>query len=193
MDLRVYICDEIDTMIIIGENIKKTREKQGLLLNELAKMVGISPSALSQIENAKALPTIITLKQIAEQLQTTVGELIGENEVENNPLVRKKEAKLIGTNEFGADMINLSNQMLNKLMDTYIIRFPERSNSIEMFGKIRGQIFCYLVKGELEFELDHQTFMLDEGDSVYFNSRRNFRFTNNSKYTAELLCVTTYK
>ncbi len=74
-----------------------------------------------------------------------------------------------------------------------MIRFPEKSNSMGLFGKQSGQIFCYLVKGELEFELDHQTYMLEEGDSVYFNARRNFRFSNSSKYTAELLCVTSYK
>jgi len=177
----------------IGERIKRKRENLGLQLNELAKKVGISSSALSQIENAKAFPTIITLKHIADQLDTTVGELIGENEIENNPLVRKKENKLISTNEFGADMYGLSNQILNKMMDTYMIRFPEKSNSMGMFSKLSGQVFCHLLKGELEFELDQKTYNLEEGDSVYFNARRNFRFLNNSKYTAELLFITSYK
>jgi transcriptional regulator with XRE-family HTH domain len=177
----------------IGERIKRKRENLGLQLNELAKKVGVSSSALSQIENAKAFPTIVTLKHIAEQLDTTVGELIGENEIENNPLVRRKENKLIATNEFGADMYGLSNQILNKMMDTYMVRFPEKSNSMGMFGKLSGQVFCHLLKGELEFELDHQTYIMEEGDSVYFNARRNFRFLNNSKYTAELLFITSYK
>lgn len=177
----------------IGERIKRKREQLGLQLNELAKKVGISSSALSQIENAKAFPTIITLKHVAENLNTTVGDLIGENESENMPLVRKKEIKLLVTNEFGADVFSISNQGLNKTMDTFMIRFPEKSNSMELFGKQSGQIFCYLVKGELEFELDHQAYMLEEGDSVYFNARRNFRFLNSSKYTAELLCVTSFK
>jgi transcriptional regulator with XRE-family HTH domain len=177
----------------IGERIKRKRESAGLQLNELAKKVGVSPSALSQIEKAKAFPTIITLKHIAEQLNTTVGELVGENESENIPLVRKKEVKLIGTNEFGADMYSVSNQELNKLMDTFIIRFPEKSNSGGLFGKHSGQIYAYVVKGELQFELDHQTYNLEEGDNVYFNSRRNFRFSNQSKYTAELLCVTSFQ
>ncbi|MEA4935116.1 MAG: XRE family transcriptional regulator [Paludibacter sp.] len=177
----------------IGERIKRKREQNGFQLNELAKRVGISSSALSQIEKAKAFPTIITLKSIAEHLNTTVGELIGENESENVPLVRKKEIKLIETNEFGADMYALSNQGLNKLMDTHMIRFPEKSNSMGLFGKLSGQIYCYMVKGELQFELDNQTYHLEEGDSVYFNARRNFRFMNESKYTAELLCVSTFK
>jgi transcriptional regulator with XRE-family HTH domain len=177
----------------IGERIKRKREQIGLQLNELAKKVGISSSALSQIEKAKAFPTIITLKHIAENLYTTVGDLIGENESEEIPVIRKKEVKLTGTNEFGADIFSLSYQGLNKLMDTFMIRFPEKSNSSNMFEKQSGQIFCYLIKGELEFELDHQTFNLEEGDSVYFNARRNFRFLNSSKYTAELLCVTSFK
>ena len=174
---------KISNMERIGERIKRKREQIGLQLNELAKKVGISSSALSQIEKAKAFPTIITLKNIAEHLNSTVGELIGENESENMPLVRRKEVRLIGTNEFGTDMYALSNQELNKLMDTFM----------GMFGKQSGQIYCYMLKGELQFELDHQTYNLEEGDSIYFNARRNFRFLNESKYTAELLCVTSFK
>lgn len=177
----------------IGERIKRRREQLKLNLNELAKRVGISSSALSQIENGKAYPTIITLKGIAEQLHTTVGELIGENECALMPLVRKKEAKLIATNGFGADVIALSQDELNKLMDTFMVRFPENSNSIGLFSKQTGQIFGHMLKGELQLELDNQTYHLEEGDSVYFNARRNFQFSNQSKYTAELLCVTSFK
>lgn len=177
----------------IGARIKHKREDIAMQLNELARKVGISSSALSQIENAKAFPTIITLKSIAENLNTTVGELIGENETENIPLVRQKEMQLIATNEFGADIYKLSNQTLNKQMETYLLRFPEKSNSMGMFGKLTGQIFCYITKGEIQFELDHQTYNLEEGDSVYFNARRNFRFLNVSKNTAEMLFVSSSK
>lgn len=177
----------------IGVRIKRKREDIAMQLNELAKKVGISSSALSQIENAKSFPSIITLKAIAESLNTTVGELIGENEVENIPLVRRKEMQLVATNEFGADIYSLSQLTLNKLMETYMLRFPEKSNSMGMFGKLTGQIYCYMVKGELQFELDHQTYNLEEGDSIYFNARRNFRFLNVSKYTAEMLFVTSSK
>ncbi|GAB1416946.1 helix-turn-helix domain-containing protein [Paludibacter sp.] len=177
----------------IGERIKKRREQVGLQLNELSKKVGISSSALSQIENAKASPTISTLKRIAENLDTTVGELIGENESDSLPIIRKKETKLITTNDFGVDVFSLSNHGLNKTMDTFLLRFPEKSNSSGIFDKQSGQIFCYLTNGELEFELDNQTFNLDQGDSVYFNARRNFRFSNSSKHTAELICITSFR
>lgn len=178
----------------IGERIKRKREQSGLQLNELAKSVGISSSALSQIEKAKAFPTIITLKRIAENLQSTVGELIGENEEGQavNPVVRHDEMKKVGTNDFGADMFNLSHHDLNKMMDTFMIRFPSKSNSMGLFGKHAGQIYAYVISGELQFELDHQTYILEKGDNVYINSRRNFRFLNMGEEIAELLCVTSF-
>jgi transcriptional regulator with XRE-family HTH domain len=177
----------------IGERIKTKREKLKLNLSELAKRVGISSSALSQIENGKAYPSIITLKSIAIQLSSTVGELIGENESTPVPLVRKQEARPLTTNDFGAETLSLSPEELNKLMDTFLIRFPEHSNSVGLFSKQAGQIFGHMLKGELLFELDNQSYHLEVGDSVYFNARRNFRFSNVSSSTAELLCVTSFK
>ncbi len=177
----------------IGERIKRKRDQIQLNLNELAKRVGISSSALSQIENGKAFPTILTLKGIADHLHTTVGELIGENESLQSPVVRKKEAKIAVSNEFGADIVSLSYDELNKLMDTFMIRIPKESNSIGLFSKQAGQLFGYILKGELQLALDNQTYHLEEGDSVYFNARRNFQFTNHGQEPAEILCVTSFK
>ncbi|NCC62412.1 MAG: XRE family transcriptional regulator, partial [Verrucomicrobiae bacterium] len=50
----------------IGERIKRKRELRNLNLGELAEKVGISASALSQIEKSKSFPSIITLKSIAK-------------------------------------------------------------------------------------------------------------------------------
>ena len=84
----------------LGERIKKRREFLKMQLNDLSKKVGISPSALSQIENAKAFPSIVTLKNIADSLHSSVGELIGENEMlAKNPIIRYKEKKFVKDNE----------------------------------------------------------------------------------------------
>ena len=108
-------------------------------------------------------------------------------------LVRKKEAKIAVSNEFGADIVSLSYDELNKLMDTFMIRIPKESNSIGLFSKQAGQLFGYILKGELQLALDNQTYHLEEGDSVYFNARRNFQFTNHGQEPAEILCVTSFK
>ncbi len=174
----------------IGERVKRQRETLGMQLNDLAKKVGISSSALSQIEKAKSYPSILTLKLIAENLQTTVGELIGENEsLFNNPVFRKEENILLDKNYSGTEIYVLSQHDLSKQMDTFLVRFYENTDSIDLFKQYNGQIFGYLLSGEIQFEIDSKSFVVQAGDTIYFNSKRNFRLQNIFSGVSELLCV----
>lgn len=173
----------------IGERINFKRKQLNLQLNDLAKKVGISPSALSQIEKAKAFPSIITLKSIAENLQTTVGELIGENEsLSKNPVVHKDEMKFIEKNETGTEIFLLANHDLNKIMDSYFIKFVSGSDMTSLFTAINGQIFCFVLTGKLTFTLNSEIYYLQTGDSIYFNSKEIFTAVNQTE-TCELVWV----
>lgn len=174
----------------IGERIKRRREQMNLQLNDLARKVGISPSALSQIEKSKAFPSIITLKSIAENLHTTVGELIGENEsLSNNPVLRKEDIKFIEKNISGTEFFFLSHHDLNKQMDTYLIRFIKNSDIEGLFKNNNGQVFCHVLNGEIEFYLDNQQYFLHPGDNLYFNSKLPFTARNKSEEVGEMLWI----
>lgn len=174
----------------IGERIKKKREILQLNLSELAEKVGISSSALSQIEKAKSFPSLHTLKSIAESLHTTVGELIGENEsLQNNPVVHKKEVILINQTPSGTNVFQLSHHDINKRMDTFLLQFNKESDSSGFFQHSHGQIFVHVLKGMIQFSLDGRIHVLKQGDNVYFNAKSDFNFLNNSNDTCEILCV----
>lgn len=147
-------------MKLLGERIKRKRETMQISLGELARRVGVSASALSQIENSKSVPTIVTLKAIAESLHTSVGELIGENEaITKNPLVRFEEKTLAGNNESGTTVYLLSNPGNLKQMETCLLQFNEGANGDDIMRLHPGQEFCYVLQGELEFRLeDKNTF-----------------------------------
>ncbi len=73
----IVIPGEITFAILDGGNpIRVWREYKKIKLNELAKIVGISASYLSQIENGKRNPTIDTLKLIAAALRVDPEVLI---------------------------------------------------------------------------------------------------------------------
>lgn len=174
----------------IGERINFKRKQLNLQLNDLAKKVGISSSALSQIEKAKAFPSIITLKSIAENLFTTVGELIGENEsLQKNPVVKKDNMKFVEQNESGTEIFLLAHHDLNKQMDTYFVRFIPGSDLQALFSSISGQTFCYIVSGEISFNLEMINYSLQTGDSIYFYSKLPFSAINNSKDICELIWI----
>ena len=174
----------------IGERIKKKRELLSLQLNELAEKVGISSSALSQIEKSKSFPSILTLKSIAEHLHTTVGELVGENEsLGNNPVVCKSDIKFIVKNNSGTSLYLLSNHDLNKQMDTYMVRFSKDSGIDGFFTHAFGQIFCHVLSGEIRFNLEGKDYLLQQGDNIYFNAKSSHDAFNAFDGESELLWV----
>lgn len=69
----------------IGERIRRSREKKGLLQAEVAARVGIKPPSLSQIETGQVMPRAKTLERIADAVGESVsfllaGRLIGKKQ-----------------------------------------------------------------------------------------------------------------
>lgn len=60
---------------IIGENIKKYREKAGLTQAELAEKVGIGTASVSRIERGEKRMRLETLHAFADTLEISVGLL----------------------------------------------------------------------------------------------------------------------
>jgi len=176
----------------LGERIKRKRENLHLRLNELAKKVGISASALSQIEKAKAFPSIVTLKSIADNLYTTVGELIGENEIlTNNPLVKFTEKSFVEKNESGTSLFLLSNHGNGKQMETFLVEFEKEADSEGIMKNHPGQEFCFVLNGKIEFTVDDKNYLLEKNDSFYFNSARQHRARNVSKNKTQIIWIVT--
>ncbi len=174
----------------IGERIKRKREQLSLNLNTLAEMVGISSSALSQIEKSRSFPSIFTLKSIAENLHTSVGELIGENDsLSNNPVITKKEIKFIDQNKSGTILFFVSHHDPHKQMDTYLVRFAKNSGIEGFFAQNHGQIFCHVLSGEIRFELEGKTYILKQGDNIYFNAKSAHDALNSYDGISEMLWI----
>jgi len=81
-------------MNLIGVNIKRLREEKNITLRELAEKLHVSASFISQVETGKATPSLSSLKNIADALQTTIGSLAGENEKAVSSPVTKEEERV---------------------------------------------------------------------------------------------------
>jgi len=175
----------------LGERIRKRRESLGIQINDLANTIGVTSSLISQIERAKAFPSILTLKKIADALHITVGELIGENATFiENPVMKSHKRKFAKKNSSGANVYLLSHHDPQKQMDPFIIEFDKKGNSEEiMTPKNPRQEFCYVLKGEFEVSLNNKKYNLKEGDSFYFYSNHDHLFKNINNDNSQILWV----
>jgi len=179
-------------MLRLGERIRSRRESLNIQINNLAGSIGVTPSLISQIERAKAFPSIITLKKIADALQTTVGSLIGENETySKNPIVKFDEKKIVQTNDLGTTLYLLSNHDQQKLMEPYLLEFSPGSSSENLLNPIPGQSFYYALSGNFKIEMNSNIFHLSAGDSFYLNSGHKHTIYNTGGTEAMLLWIST--
>lgn len=70
--------DQVD--VLVGTRIRLLRKERGIAQDQLAKAIGVSFQQVQKYENAKNRVSISMLSRIARTLETTVGDLIGEQD-----------------------------------------------------------------------------------------------------------------
>ncbi len=179
-------------MSIIGVNIKRLREDKHITLRSFAKNVDISPSFLSQVETGKALPSLDTLKSIANNLGTTVGNLIGEDQVvRSSPVIRSHERIKLNEISSGINLYLLTAPDPNKQMEPLLFKLSEKADSGASMYKHFGQEFVMVIKGSIEITLNDAVYVLNKGDSIYFNSSTPHSFKNLMEGDTEAIWVVT--
>jgi len=163
------IMDEKD----IVENIRRIRQEQGISLSRLAKLTGVTKGYLSKIENSTKVPPFSTLIKIASALRTDVNLLLSENSggSDDSPLciVRANERREVISKDrrIGRHYEALAFKKLGKNMEPYII---ESGLDEKKPVSHEGEEFIFVLEGTEEFTYDGKTYVLNEGDSAYFDS-----------------------
>lgn len=60
----------------VGRRLRGVRQQRGIGLRELSRRLGVSPSALSQIETGRTRPSVITLCSIVGELEMSLDDLL---------------------------------------------------------------------------------------------------------------------
>ncbi|HBE79175.1 MAG TPA: DNA-binding protein [Firmicutes bacterium] len=178
----------------IGLTIRNQRQMKGISIRELARLTGLSPSAISQIETGKSVPSILTMKAIAEALNISVISFLLDDLENKISLVKQGERQRLIRNTTPTG--NLNEEFLaggrNFQMEPAIISVPPRADSGKAISH-PGEEFIYVLQGRLQYFLEGvKDYDLDEGDSLYYPCTIPHRWMNSSDETeARFLIVAT--
>jgi len=163
----------VDERIIV-ENIRKLRQSKGVSVEQLGKLARLTKGYVSKIENSQKAPPFSTLAKIADALCTDLTVLIAEGPEAAEArdglcLVRKNERKGVisrGT-LYGYHYEALAHKKAGKNMEPLIIEpaFREKKDFSH-----EGEEFMYVLEGKLEFFYGQERYILEEGDSIYYDS-----------------------
>jgi transcriptional regulator with XRE-family HTH domain len=179
----------------IGEKLRSLRKHRRLTLEALGKRTGYSVSALSKMENERLGLTYDKLARLAVALEADMSTLftdaapLGPEPVGRRSIARKGSGKSISTGNY--DYLYVSTELSRKQMVPIVVKI--HATSIEEFGPLvrhGGEEWIYVTKGEVEVHSEfYQPERLQEGDSIYLDSRMGHAYVSKSKGGAEVVSV----
>jgi transcriptional regulator with XRE-family HTH domain len=183
----------------LGARLRQLRKARHLTLSELGVLSGVSVSTISKIENGALSPTLDKVMRLAEGLELSIGELIGEGqgEAEKRPPnsrflpSRLDDGIVIDTDNY--EYRYLCAELTNKRMVP--IRARMKSSDIKVFGRLErhdGEEFLYVLKGTVEVHSEfYAPVTLQAGESIYLDSTMGHAYLSNGTEEAEVLCICT--
>jgi transcriptional regulator with XRE-family HTH domain len=164
--------------INIGKKIKELRKEKGMSIAELANKSELSAGLISQIERNLVTPSIVSLWKIAKSLEVSVGYFFDEDVKDfPNPVVKKNNRKRIIISNDNAIYELLSPDLNRKIEFLYITLKPGDYSS-EDFVTHEGEECGIVIKGKLMVKMKNREYILEEGDSIYFDSSIPHRYIN---------------
>ena len=159
--------------IAIGRQVRRYRIQQGLTVADLARVAGISNGMLSKIENGQISPSLSSLTSVASALNVPVTALFRQfEETREATLVRAGRGLNIerqGTRA-GHQYQLLGHSSGNQpMMEPYIVTLSEESDVFPIFQH-EGIEFIYVLSGKVGYRHANKTYLLNPGDSLYFDS-----------------------
>lgn len=173
----------------MGQRIRSIRKQKKLTLSAAAALAAISVSFLSEIERDRGNPSISVLKRIAYALEVNFTNLFGEEE--RRVVVRKHERRqLVHSEGSRLTWYALSSGSKNKMGPVWGVLEEGASAGAVGVGHSEGEEFLTIISGRLEFILGNERFILEQGDSVYYDATLPHSYKNMWKGETVLMAVT---
>ena len=171
----------------IGRGIRRVRQERGMTLKEFGDETGLSGPFLSQLENGRAMPSIVTLHRVAEALGTTAQALLAGDDAELVSIVRAGEGRTFEFGDGGA-IVRFVMRSSHRMEVTQTVARPDFEQSEYM--EHAGDDMLYVLRGQVEVEvLDHRTETLSAGDAIGYPSSIPHRWRVIGDEQAEFLFV----
>lgn len=164
---------------VVGSKIRSIRESKGLSLEEIAERSGLSLEQITSIETDQNLPSLGPLIKIARALGVRLGTFMDDNDALGPIVTRAKDREADKSISFSNDATDarkhmeyhpLAQHKAGRHMEPFIIDInPENTLNYQLSAH-EGEEFIYVMEGQIELEYGKEKYLLDEGDSIYYDS-----------------------
>ena len=196
----------------IGEKIKTLMEVRNVSLDELANDSDVNIELVEKILNGEIIPSLTPLTKIARVLGVRIGTFIDDDEQTGPLVVRKgKSDKVVyfsgdenKTENSNLEFYSLAAGKSDRNMEPFIIDFKVDAEESHELSSHEGEEFLYVLEGTIEIEAPvgyqkyegtieviygQNNYVLETGDSIYYDSIVSHHVHSSNDETAKILAV----
>ncbi len=181
-------------LLLLGDKIKSKRTRKNITLEQLANKAGVSKSLISQIENSRTVPSLPVLfdliHSLDEDLKTFFEDMQGHLDGGNILIIRKgQETPFEKEPVRGFTYKRILTKGINaQTVDMVLLELKKNARRKEMIKTDAFEI-KYILQGSIEYQVEKEIFILNEGDALLFDGRNDHRLRNIGSGTALILAI----
>jgi transcriptional regulator with XRE-family HTH domain len=180
----------------IGAKIKTIRNNRKLTKEELAERCGFSLNMVEKLESGESIPSLGHLIKVARTLGVRLGTFLDDLEKLGPVISRKGESRTganfsTSNNETGSGLTfhALAGDKSGRHFEPFLIDVAASKASPTKLSAHEGEEFIYVLTGEIEISYSNETYILKEGDSIYYDSVVDHHVHSANGHPAKILAV----
>lgn len=186
----------MDTDTTAGKKIRNLRESKNISLEEMVERTTLSKEQLMAIEEGNTLPSLAPLIKIARALGVRLGTFLDDSQNKGAVVCRGSERrKGVSFSNDGAsakehmEYFSLSNAKGNRHIEPFVIHILPNGEESYALSSHEGEEFIYVLEGKVEINYGKNTYLLEPGDSIHYDSIVNHHVHGFEGQSAKILAV----
>ena len=175
----------------LGQRLKELRTRRGISQTELARLVGVTPSTISQVEGNLIYPSLPALLKMAEVLSVDVNSFFDDRKrIERRAVFKAAdslEMRLPGIPEGIATAKMLTPVDFDHKALPFLVEIAPGRTLPAHFMVHKGEELGYVLSGELEVKFEKEVYTVSAGEVVYLTSDTPTQWRNTGTQVARLL------
>ena len=155
----------------IAPRLRGLRDSMDLSAEAMAGDLGLPVEEVEKYESGEIEIPVSYLFRVAQKYHVDLTVLISGDEAHLHDYSLVKSGKGLSVERRkDYDYKSLAYRLLDRKMEPFYIKVPPKNVEDLSYSHHEGQEFIYMLKGRLEIYLGDKIFVMEPGDSFYFDS-----------------------
>lgn len=172
----------------LGARLRELRRERDLSQRELAKLAGVSANAISLIERDEISPSVATLQRLATALNVKISYFFESDSSENN-IIHIKANDRPSLSSRGVLIAGTGRRLAGQQVEPFFVALTPGADSGHQPVIHAGHEIVCCLRGTIEYKIDGNTVVLEEGDFLLFEADLPHHWRNPTNQDAEFLLI----